>query len=69
MIGSANLTDSIWLWANVPAAATVADKEAAIKAVITGGLNKGVMPTWQGRLTPDQIKILTVYVHDLGGGQ
>ncbi len=69
VIGSANLTDSIWLWANVPAAKTIADKEAAIKTVITGGLNRGVMPTWQGRLSTDQIKLLTVYVHDLGGGQ
>ena len=69
VIGSANLTDNIWLWANVPAAKTVADKEDAIKHVITNGLHKGVMPTWGGRLSPDQIKLLTVYVHDLGGGQ
>ncbi|MDA8225642.1 MAG: cytochrome-c oxidase, cbb3-type subunit III [Betaproteobacteria bacterium] len=69
VIGSANLTDSIWLWANVPDAKTVADKEDAIKTVIRGGLNKGVMPTWKERLSPDQIKLLAVYVHDLGGGQ
>ncbi len=69
VIGSANLTDSIWLWANVPAAKTVADKEAAIKTVISGGLNKGVMPVWKDRLSADQIKLLAVYVHDLGGGQ
>jgi hypothetical protein len=23
----------------------------------------------EGKLTPDQIKMLTVYVHELGGGQ
>jgi cytochrome c oxidase cbb3-type subunit 3 len=68
-IGSANLTDNIWLWANVPAADSAEGKVAAIRGVISGGLNKGVMPTWGGRLSPEQIKVLTVYVHELGGGQ
>jgi cytochrome c oxidase cbb3-type subunit 3 len=57
------------LWANVPGAATAEGKVAAIRGVITSGLNKGVMPTWGGRLSPEQIKVLTVYVHELGGGQ
>jgi cytochrome c oxidase cbb3-type subunit 3 len=68
-IGSANLTDRIWLWANVPGADTIAAKEAAVKKVIQGGLNKGVMPSWKDRLSPEQIKVLTVYVHELGGGK
>ena len=68
-IGSANLTDKIWLWADVPAADSADKKVAAVKAVITSGLNKGVMPAWGGRLSADQIKLLTAYVHDvLGGG-
>ena len=29
----------------------------------------GVMPTWGGRLTPETIKSLAVYVHSLGGGE
>ena len=69
VIGSANLTDRIWLWANVPGADTIAGKEAAVKNVILGGLNKGVMPSWKDRLSPEQIKVLTVYVHELGGGK
>ncbi len=69
VIGSANLTDRIWLWANVPGADTIASKEAAVKNVILGGLNKGVMPSWKDRLSPEQIKVLTVYVHELGGGK
>ncbi|MFO7542639.1 MAG: cytochrome-c oxidase, cbb3-type subunit III [Thiobacillus sp.] len=68
-IGAPNLTDSIWLWANVPAATGDAGKVAAIRNVISNGLNKGVMPAWAGRLSPEQIKVLTVYVHELGGGQ
>jgi len=27
------------------------------------------MPPWQGRLPEETIKMLTVYVHALGGGQ
>lgn len=68
-IGSANLTDKIWLWADVPGAHDTAGKVAAVTQVINSGLNKGVMPTWEGRLKPEQIKLLAVYVHDLGGGQ
>jgi len=29
----------------------------------------GVMPAWADRLTPSEIKELTLYVHELGGGQ
>jgi cytochrome c oxidase cbb3-type subunit 3 len=68
-LGAPNLTDSIWLWANVPATAGNEGKVAAIRGVIANGLNKGVMPAWAGRLSPEQIKVLTVYVHELGGGQ
>ena len=68
-IGAPNLTDNIWLWADVPAADGAEGKLAAIRGVIANGLNKGVMPAWAGRLSPEQIKVLTVYVHELGGGQ
>lgn len=68
-VGAPNLTDNIWLWADVPAAEAAEAKVAAIRRVIANGLNRGVMPAWAGRLTPEQIKVLTVYVHDLGGGQ
>jgi cytochrome c oxidase cbb3-type subunit 3 len=68
-IGAPNLTDNIWLWADVPAASAAEGKVSAIRGVITNGLNKGVMPAWGGRLSPEQIKVLTVYVHELGGGQ
>ena len=68
-IGAPNLTDKIWLWANVPAASGSGDKLAAIRGVIHDGVNKGVMPAWGERLSPEQIKVLTVYVHELGGGQ
>lgn len=69
-LGSANLTDKIWLWADINALPTAEAKADALTALISAGLNKGVMPAWSGRLTPEQIKLLTVYVHDsLGGGK
>ena len=70
VLGSANLTDKIWLWANVPGHKDAAGKQEEVRKVISGGLNRGVMPNWDTRLKPDQIKLLTVYVHDsLGGGK
>ncbi len=68
-LGSANLTDRIWLWADVHSAPDVATKVERVRQVIAGGLNRGNMPAWEGRLTEEQIKVLTVYVHQLGGGQ
>jgi len=66
-MGSANLTDKVWLWANVPDAADQAAKVAMVKKIISGGIDKGVMPAWDGRLKPEQIKLLTAYVRTLGG--
>jgi cytochrome c oxidase cbb3-type subunit 3 len=69
-LGSANLTDKIWLWVNVPADKLPETKLNDVKSVIAGGLARGMMPNWGARLKPEQIKLLTVYVHDsLGGGK
>jgi cytochrome c oxidase cbb3-type subunit III len=69
-MGSANLTDKIWLWPDVLGAKTPEAKLTEVKTLIYGGMNKGVMPVWGTRLKPEQIKLLTVYVHDsLGGGK
>jgi cytochrome c oxidase cbb3-type subunit III len=58
-LGAPNLTDELWLYAG--------DK-ATIANTIRGGRG-GVMPAWAGRLDPETIKELAVYVHSLGGGQ
>ena len=58
-LGSPNLTDAIWLYGG--------DREALHQTLIAG--RKGVMPAWQGILDPQTLKMLTVYVHSLGGGQ
>ncbi len=68
-IGSANLTDKIWRFVDVSGTPDTAGKIAAVSQIINGGLNRSVMPLWEGRLTPEQIKLLAVYVHELGGGK
>ena len=35
----------------------------------SGTPKQGVMPTWEGKLDDNTVKMLTVYVHSLGGGQ
>ncbi len=66
--GSANLTDKIWTIADVPDADTADAQIAAVKQVIVKGVQRS-MPHWSDRLDSTQIKLLTVYVHELGGGQ
>lgn len=58
-LGAPNLTDGIWLYGG-----DLADIE---KTIETG--RGGVMPYWTGRLDPVTIKMLTAYVHALGGGK
>jgi cytochrome c oxidase cbb3-type subunit 3 len=66
--GAANLTDSIWTVAKVPLADDYEGKKAAVKQVIYDGIAR-YMPGWEGRLSDAEIKLLTAYVHSLGGGQ
>ncbi len=66
--GATNLTDAVWTIADVINARTLDAKKAAVRRVIEKGVSRR-MPHWSDRLTPEQIKLLTVYVHELGGGQ
>lgn len=68
--GSANLTDKIWTIVKIPELKTLEEKKDAIKAFVTTGVNNTrVMPAWAGRLNEDDIKLLAVYVHQLGEAQ
>jgi cytochrome c oxidase cbb3-type subunit 3 len=68
--GAANLTDKIWAIVNVPTLKTAQEKQAALKTFITNGVyNNRVMPGWKDRLSSTDIKLLAVYVHQLGGAQ
>lgn len=58
-LGAPALNDAVWLYGG------------SLEEVIAQ-LNRpkhGVMPAWENRLSPATIKMLTVYVHELGGGQ
>ena len=57
-LGSANLTDKIWLYGP--------DKKTIMDGIEHG--HGGVMPAWEGRLNASTIKALTVYVWSFGGG-
>ncbi|APG61916.1 cytochrome-c oxidase, cbb3-type subunit III [Sphingorhabdus lutea] len=57
--GAPNLTDKIWLYGG---------DAAAIRTTIEKS-RQGVMPRWGGRLDDVTIKMLTLYVHSLGGGE
>jgi cytochrome c oxidase cbb3-type subunit III len=58
-VGAPNLTDSYWVYGG--------DLDTIIASVHGG--RQGHMPTWDERLTPAEIRILALYVHDLGTRQ
>lgn len=58
-LGAPNLTDAIWLYGG-----EVADIRQQI-----WDPEHGVMPGWVDRLAPEEIKMVSLYVHSLGGGQ
>jgi cytochrome c oxidase cbb3-type subunit 3 len=73
-VGAANLTDAIWRFE--PGGYESA-KHTILYGVNQPGIEQtrnAVMPGFaqlgqlDGKLTPDQIKMLTIYVHELGGG-
>ncbi|HVJ41762.1 MAG TPA: cytochrome-c oxidase, cbb3-type subunit III [Dongiaceae bacterium] len=58
-VGAPNLSDQIWQYGGT---------KVDIVAQVTKP-HQGVMPAWQGRLSDVQVKMVTTYVHNLGGGQ
>ncbi len=57
--GAPRLANQIWLYGG--------EKEEVVQQIIQPRL--GVMPGWTDRLDDTTIKMLTVYVHALGGGE
>ena len=58
-LGALRLNDRIWLHGG--------DKPAIMHSIAYS--RAGVMPSWQGRLDPATVNMLTIYVHALGGGE
>lgn len=57
--GAPNLTDEHWIYGG--------DHSSIRSSVYNGRI--GTMPSWEGRLTPTDIKLLTLYVLDLRASQ
>jgi cytochrome c oxidase cbb3-type subunit 3 len=57
--GAPNLADAIWLYGG--------DYDTLLATVANS--RYGVMPAWQGRLDEAEIRAVTAYVHQLGGGE
>lgn len=57
--GAPNLTDKIWLYGK--------DRETLYNTIYYS--RQGVMPAWINRLDKNTIKQLTIYLHELGGGE
>lgn len=57
--GAPDLTDKIWLYGG--------DRKSVYNTVYYA--RAGVMPAWESRLDENTIKQLTVYLHQLGGGE
>lgn len=57
--GAPNLTDAVWLYGG--------DAETLTESI--SGSRYGVMPSWTGRLSESDIRAVSTYVHQLGGGE
>ncbi len=57
--GAPNLADKIWLYGG--------SSEDVIESIYNG--RAGTMPAWEGRLDENTIRELSIYLHQLGGGQ
>lgn len=58
-LGAPNLADAVWLYG---------DSRSQLIQQISAP-KQGVMPAWGTRLDPAAVKMLTLYVHGLGGGK
>ena len=58
-LGAPNLADKIWLYGG--------SKVDVVESITNA--RAGSMPSWSGRLDDATIKMLTIYVHSLGGGK
>ena len=57
-LGAPDLTDAHWIYGG--------DEQSVFNSVQNG--RQGHMPSWEGRLSPTDIKLLALYVGTLAGG-
>jgi len=66
MLGAPNLTNQAWSYADIPNARSLEEKKKLIADVINNGIQRQ-MPAFGDRLDPVSIKMIAVYVNELGG--
>ncbi|MCA1788417.1 MAG: cytochrome-c oxidase, cbb3-type subunit III [Thioalkalivibrio sp.] len=66
--GAPNLSNNIWGLVDVPGAANDEQRVSRVARYVHDGVQR-VMPAFADRLSETEIKVLTAYVHALGGGQ
>jgi cytochrome c oxidase cbb3-type subunit 3 len=59
MLGAPNLSDEIWLYGG--------DRDTLEYTVRNARF--GVMPAWGQRLSEEDVRAVSIYVHALGGGE
>ncbi|MEM9032013.1 MAG: c-type cytochrome, partial [Pseudomonadota bacterium] len=57
--GAPNLADAIWLYGG--------SRDALIESITNARF--GVMPAWGQRLSEEDVRAVSTYVHALGGGE
>ncbi|AGA31907.1 Cytochrome c oxidase subunit CcoP [Thioalkalivibrio nitratireducens DSM 14787] len=66
--GAPNLSNNLWALVDVPGAADDEERVARVAEFVRDGIQRE-MPAFADRLSPTEIRVLTAYVHSLGGGQ
>jgi cytochrome c oxidase cbb3-type subunit 3 len=66
--GAPNLSNNIWGLVDVHGAASDEERVARVARFVHQGVQRQ-MPAFADRLSPTEIRVLTAYVHSLGGGQ
>ena len=67
-MGSANLTDQIWTVANIKLKSEHDKNLVTIKNLVANGVSRS-MPAWESRFTDTEIRMLTLYVRELGSSK
>lgn len=66
--GAPSLNNNLWALVDVPGAASDEDRVSRVASFVHDGIQR-VMPAFADRLSETEIRVLTAYVHSLGGGQ
>lgn len=67
--GAPDLTNNLWNKARMSGSEDLDARRDELRRIVRNGVQDSRMPAWGDRLSEAEIRALTVYVHELGGGQ